>query len=142
MNISNDFEKCYVGEASEIVMESVQSVEKMTKIAGILSGDHKIISYGELRLECLLIETAEDKIIRNIMEKMKELDVNNMLQNTILVYADTYEDQKKTCSRLFIHRNTLNYRLDRIKELTGLNPRNGRNLMLLYIAVLRLQIEE
>ena len=139
MSISSDLAKCYVGESSEIALESVQSVEKVMKTAKILPDDQKIISYDGLRLECLLSETAEDKIIHNVMEIMKEQDVNNALQNTILIYADTNEDQKKTCSRLFIHRNTLNYRLDRIRELTGLNPRNGRNLILLYIAALRLR---
>ena len=80
-------------------------------------------------------------MIRDIMEKLTHNDANHTLQHTILVYADTNEDQKKTCSMLFIHRNTLNYRLDKIEELTGLNPRNGKNLILLYIAVIHLRLK-
>ena len=87
-------------------------------------------------------EISEDNVIQGIVEKLTEHDANHTLQNTIMVYADTNEDQKKACSMLFVHRNTLNYRLDKIEELTGLNPRNGKNLILLYIAALHLQMEE
>lgn len=140
MEISNDLERCFAGEMSNIALKSVQSVEKVMKMAEIMKNDQKVISYDDLRLECLLSEITEDNAIRNIMKKLMENDANHSLQNTILVYTDTNEDQKKTCSMLYIHRNTLNYRLDKIEELTGLNPRNGKNLILLYIAVLHLRI--
>ena len=35
--------------------------------------------------------------------------------------------------KLFIHRNTLKYRLDKIQELTGKNPRSFQDLFYLYV---------
>lgn len=141
MEISTDLQRCFIGEKSNIALKSVQSVEKVMKMAEATKNDQQIISYDDLRLECLLSEITEDNVIRDIMEKLTQNDANHTLQHTILVYADTNEDQKKTCSMLFIHRNTLNYRLDKIEELTGLNPRNGKNLILLYIAVIHLRLK-
>ena len=141
MEISTDLQRCFVGEKSNIALKSVQSVEKVMKMAEATKNDQQVISYDDLRLECLLSEITEDNVIRDIMEKLTQNDANHTLQHTILVYADTNEDQKKTCSMLFIHRNTLNYRLDKIEELTGLNPRNGKNLILLYIAVIHLRLK-
>lgn len=142
MGISKDLERCYVGEVSETAWESIRSVEAVMKTAKILSEERKVISYDDLRLECLLSGIAEDDVIRCIMDKLTAYDGNGSLQDTILIYAGTNEDQKKTCGRLYVHRNTLNYRLDRIEELTGFNPRNGRDLTMLYIAVLRLRTGE
>ena len=118
MEISTDLQRCFIGEKSNIALKSVQSVEKVMKMAEAMKNDQQVISYDDLRLECLLSEITRDNVIRDIMEKLTRNDANHTLQHTILVYADTNEDQKKTCSMLFIHRNTLNYRLDRIEELT------------------------
>ena len=142
MALSSDLEKCFVGETSKIALESVRSVDKVMKIAKAMKSSQQIISYDDLRVECLLSEISEDNVIQGIVEKLTEHDANHTLRNTIMVYADTNEDQKKACSMLFVHRNTLNYRLDKIEELTGLNPRNGKNLILLYIAALHLQMGE
>lgn len=37
---------------------------------------------------------------------------------------------------LFIHKNTLQYQLNKIKNLTGYDPRNYRDFSVLYIALL------
>ena len=39
------------------------------------------------------------------------------------------------CARLFLHKNTLQYRLDRIGRRTGFNPRRFRDAAVLYLAV-------
>jgi carbohydrate diacid regulator len=42
----------------------------------------------------------------------------------------------ETAARLLIHRNTLTYRLQKVRTLTGLNPRNLQDAVQLYIALL------
>jgi carbohydrate diacid regulator len=44
---------------------------------------------------------------------------------------------QNTAEVLHIHRNTLNYRLDRIKETTGLDPRRYDDLVVLYLSLIR-----
>ncbi len=40
-----------------------------------------------------------------------------------------------TANRLFIHKNTLQYKLDRIHKLCGYNPRKFRDANILYLAL-------
>ncbi|MFR2837269.1 MAG: helix-turn-helix domain-containing protein [[Clostridium] nexile] len=42
---------------------------------------------------------------------------------------------QSTCQKLFIHKNTLQNRLDRIYEKSGYNPRKFRDAALLYLAL-------
>nr|WP_238548661.1 helix-turn-helix domain-containing protein [Bacillus sp. SB47] len=41
----------------------------------------------------------------------------------------------ETSSRLFIHRNTLNYRLRKVEIATGCNPKRFDDLFKLYTAI-------
>ena len=51
------------------------------------------------------------------------------------VYFEQDLSLQKTCAALFIHKNTLQYRLNRIAEYCGLNPRSFRDAALLYLAL-------
>ncbi|HIU15255.1 MAG TPA: helix-turn-helix domain-containing protein, partial [Candidatus Ventricola intestinavium] len=42
----------------------------------------------------------------------------------------------KTASERFIHKNTVQYKLNRIAEMTGYNPRDWLNIPLFYLAIL------
>lgn len=46
------------------------------------------------------------------------------LIETLQVFIAENGDHNRTVQKLNIHRNTLNYRLNRIHTLTGKNPRN------------------
>ncbi|MFR4713912.1 MAG: helix-turn-helix domain-containing protein [Blautia wexlerae] len=39
-----------------------------------------------------------------------------------------------TCEKLFLHKNTLQYKLNHIYRKTGLNPRRFKDAVLLYLA--------
>ncbi len=52
------------------------------------------------------------------------------------------DDISAVCAELHIHRNTLNYRLNRLEELTSKNPRRGKDLLELYLTALRIKTGE
>ena len=56
-------------------------------------------------------------------------------EKLILGYIANNGSLNKTSEQLFIHKNTLQYRLNRIEQTTGLNPRNLEDLIKLYIAI-------
>ncbi len=47
----------------------------------------------------------------------------------LTAYAEENMNGVRAARRLFIHRNTLDYKLDEIQKATGLNPRNFRDLV-------------
>ena len=71
----------------------------------------------------------------DLAQLLDPLDRNPDLPLTLEVYLDLDLDRRKTASALHVHPNTLDYRLRRIVELTGLDPSTTRGLQLLGAAL-------
>jgi len=71
--------------------------------------------------------------------KLKAHDSNGLLRRTLVAWFSHNVQPSATARALFIHRNTLEYRLNRIAELTGLKLGSFDDRLLLYIA---LQLDE
>ncbi|MFW5405617.1 CdaR family transcriptional regulator [Pectobacterium carotovorum] len=73
------------------------------------------------------------------LSKLKAMDGNGLLRRTLGAWFRSNVQPGATAKALFIHRNTLEYRLNRISELTGLDLGNFDDRLLLYVA---LQLDE
>ena len=73
------------------------------------------------------------------LAKLKSMDNNGLLRRTLISWFSNNVQPSATAKALYIHRNTLEYRLNRISELTGLNLSNFDDRLLLYVA---LQLDE
>jgi carbohydrate diacid regulator len=67
-----------------------------------------------------------DKTVRKISEADQQL---------LKVYYDSGMSLKTASEALYIHKNTLQYRLDRIHRECGLDPRNVREASVLITAM-------
>jgi len=93
-----------------------------------------ILHYPEMTLELLISSLPAE--IRNSYRY--ELNVNfkgldNDMINTMRVFLDSNLRIGEAARRLFIHRNTLIYRLDKIYNLTGLDLRNFKDAIKMNI---------
>ena len=70
------------------------------------------------------------------------LDRNPDLPHTLEVYLSHDLDRRRTAAALHVHPNTLDYRLRRIVELTGLDPTTSRGLQLLGAALAARRLTE
>lgn len=68
------------------------------------------------------------------------LERNPDLLRTLEAYLQTDLDRRRTAAALHVHPNTLDYRLRRIVELTGLDPSSARGLQLLGAALAARQL--
>ena len=59
-----------------------------------------------------------------------------LILDIIKVYFSEDMSLIRTCDKLYLHKNTLQYKLNRIHKITGLNPRKFQDAVLLYLAVL------
>ena len=73
-----------------------------------------------------------DKTISKLTEKDLEL---------LETYFSHDMSLKATCEELYLHKNTLQYKLDKIHKITGYNPRNFKNAVVLYIGLKLLKLE-
>jgi DNA-binding PucR family transcriptional regulator len=93
-----------------------------------------------VRADALLPERALDgdasaraELIREIYEPLR--DGGTALLDTVMTYLELGNSLEATARMLFVHPNTVRYRLRRITELTGMAPNTGRGGFSLWVAV-------
>lgn len=104
------------------------------KIAvGSLFSNESLAVFDSLDLEILLGNIPED-IKRYFLEKtMSKLSEKE--QKLLKTYFATNMSLKETSEQLYLHKNTLQYQLDKIGENTGYNPRNFKDATVLYVGL-------
>lgn len=70
------------------------------------------------------------RILKDLSEKEK-----NDIKHIVDVYIAANGSINQASEKLFIHKNTMQYRLNKIQTLTGYNPRELKDLIKLYIAL-------
>lgn len=102
-----------------------QAVEAIT-VGKKLSGSGKIYSYEDLSLGITVNSLPRDYKHRYIQHFEEQKNLSNLLDDTLRETLEKLFDSSfnisETARLLFIHRNTLLYRLEKINKITGLNP--------------------
>ncbi len=75
----------------------------------------------------------QDNFVRRLLMKLL---AEEYLLETVEVFFDRNMSLTQTSKQLNIHRNTLLYRLDKIKKVTGLDPRKFNDAMELKVALI------
>lgn len=93
-----------------------------------------VLHYPEMALE-LLISSLPAEIRQNYKDEMSVNfnDLDGDTVNTVRVFLDCDLHIAETARRLYIHRNTLIYRLDKIQSITGLDLRNFKDAIKMSI---------
>jgi DNA-binding PucR family transcriptional regulator len=78
-------------------------------------------------------EGARAALIREVYEPL--LSGGTALLDTVMTYLEQGNSLEATARLLFVHPNTVRYRLRRVAELTGIVPGDGRGGFALWTAV-------
>nr|WP_298769851.1 sugar diacid recognition domain-containing protein [uncultured Shewanella sp.] len=113
---------------------------KETLLIGIKTNptSHKYV-FEHYTLQVLLSDLKhhwQGKELLRPYEKLVQYDKNQKLIKTLYVYLSHFGDQQACANALFIHRNTLRYRLEKIEEITGISVKSLEGVCLLYISQL------
>ena len=98
----------------------------------------RIYYYHDLQLPVLLNQLKDDwqnDELQLITQKLIANDKHGNLQKTVQAWFQHNMQLNATAQALFIHRNTLEYRLDKVASITGLNLGRFDDKVLLYIAM-------
>lgn len=122
---------------SKSFKEATQALDVGTKLEG--AGD--IYHVGNLGVGKLLAEIKRESQ-KEFMEKTiystknnKEKKINETLLETLKAFFDNNLSILKTAKVIYVHRNTLLYRLRRVKEITGLDPKKFDDAVQLRMAL-------
>lgn len=122
---------------SKSFKEATQALDVGTKLEG--AGD--IYHVDNLGVGKLLAEIKRESQ-KEFMEKTiystknnKEKKINETLLETLKAFFDNNLSILKTAKVIYVHRNTLLYRLRRVKEITGLDPKKFDDAVQLRMAL-------
>lgn len=96
--------------------------------------NHEILTYFDtLSLE-LILESIDEDIKNQYVDKvLKDLDEDE--RELLRSFYRNDMSLKSTSEELFIHKNTLQYRLEKIYQKTGFNPRSFNEAVVFYLAL-------
>lgn len=95
-----------------------------------------IVYYDDLDID-ILLDNIPENTKKEYSEKIfKNLDIGDI--DILKTYFNNSCSLKKTSEDLFIHKNTLQYSLNKIYDKSGFNPRNFEDSIILYLALILL----
>ncbi len=109
------------------------------KIGVVFYADEKAYSYQRLGIARLIYQLPEDlceMFLREVLGENRELDLDEETMHTIRTLFENNLNISETARQLYIHRNTLVYRLERIEKRLGLDIRTFEDAMLFRIAMM------
>lgn len=121
-------EKCIIGmsgaarELKELHVAYKQA-EKAFQIARKLKWNDVLVPYESLGVLRVFMQIENQEVLKGYVNEILgsilayDRDKSSNMLDTLRVYADSNFNSQKTAQRLFIHINTLKYRLERIRGI-------------------------
>jgi DNA-binding PucR family transcriptional regulator len=92
--------------------------------------------YALERWALSLDSAGAESVRRSLRAVIPDINLTREQTETLDAFFTFHLNISETARYLFLHRNTLLYRLDKLKEQTGLDPRQLADAMLLRLALL------
>lgn len=102
---------------------------------------NQFVEFSSLGIYRLLYDLEDQPAVRRftdeIMRPLADYDAQNRgsLVKTVEAYFDHHGNISQTAESLFVHRNTLLYRMERIQELTGLQLDQANMRLALHLSL-------
>jgi carbohydrate diacid regulator len=136
--------KVYVGMGT--VVKNIKDLAKAFKeaqialeVGKVFGSERYIISYNNLgigRLIYQLPRTMCELFLTEVFEKKTIDELGNEMLFTIQKFFENNLNVSETSRQLYVHRNTLVYRLDKIQRLTGLDLRIFDHAIVFKVAMM------
>lgn len=123
-----------VGLAEPIIADSINQARRALTIGRKLESGKNIYLYKDLYFISMLANFTGDHKLKELISKLKLDGKQADLLDTLAAYVYNNGETNTTSEALHIHRNTLSYRLEKIQEISGKNPRNLIELFELFTA--------
>lgn len=126
-------------ESLHELARSFKEAQAALKIGSIFEVDKSIISYDNLGLGRLIYQIPENLCKLFLKEVFKMGSIEALDSEYLLTIQKFFENNlnvSETSRQMFVHRNTLVYRLDKIQKVTGLDLTKFDDAIILKFAML------
>ncbi len=127
-----------VGELKEL-SRSYKEARMALDVSKIFFEDHRVIAYNQLGIGRLIYQLPIPLcriFIREVFQDHGPEELDEETLTTIDKFFENNLNVSETARQLFIHRNTLVYRLDKLQKSSGLDIRNFDDAITFRIALM------
>ncbi len=118
---------------------SFKEAQTALEVGKVFDNDKNIISYDNLGIARLIYQLPTTLCETYLKEVFKLGAIESLDQETLFTIQRFFENNlnvSETSRKLFVHRNTLVYRLEKIKKITGLDLREFDHAIVFKIALM------
>ena len=134
----------YVGIGTGVVgikdlARSFKEAQVALEVGKVFDTDESIVSYDNLGIARLIYQLPTTLCETFLKEVFKQGSIDSLDHETLFTIHRFFENNlnvSETSRKLFVHRNTLVYRLEKIKKLTGLDLREFDHAIVFKIALM------
>ncbi|MCL1834567.1 MAG: helix-turn-helix domain-containing protein [Oscillospiraceae bacterium] len=122
-------------ELADRYKEALVSIE----VGRVFDADKAIISYESLGIGRLIYQLPTTLCEMFLLEVFKKNPIEALDHETLFTIDKFFENSlnvSETSRKLFVHRNTLVYRLEKIKKITGLDLREFDHAIIFKVALM------
>ncbi len=121
------------------VARSFKESQIAVEIGQVFNEDVSIMSFENLGIGRLIYQLPTTLCEMFLSEVFKKGSIESLDEETLFTIQKFFENNlnvSETSRKLFVHRNTLVYRLEKIKKITGLDLREFDNAIVLKVALM------
>ncbi len=118
---------------------SYKEAQIALEVGKVFDTDKIIVSYENLGIARLIYQLPTTLCEAFLQEVFKTGSIESLDQETLFTIQKFFENNlnvSETSRKLFVHRNTLVYRLEKIKKLTGLELREFDHAIIFKVALM------
>lgn len=118
---------------------SFKEAQMALEVGKVFDTDKSIVSYDNLGIARLIYHLPTTLCDTFLHEVFKRGSIESLDHETLFTIQKFFENNlnvSETSRKLFVHRNTLVYRLEKIKKLTGLDLREFDHAIIFKIALM------
>ena len=118
---------------------SFKEAQVALEVGKVFDNERKIVSYDNLGIARLVYQLPTTLCEMFLKEVFKKGSIDSLDQETLFTIQKFFENNlnvSETSIKLFVHRNTLVYRLEKIKKLTGLDLREFEDAIVFKVALM------
>ena len=128
-----------VVEGIKDLARSFKEAQVALEVGKVFDTEKAIVSYDNLCIARLIYQLPTTLCDMFLNEVFKKGSIDSLDQETLFTIQRFFENNlnvSETSRKLFVHRNTLVYRLEKIKRLTGLDLREFDDAIVFKVALM------
>ena len=141
---SEYYTHCVVGIGTTVtgikdLARSFKEAQVAIEVGKVFDTEKTIVNYDNLGIARLVYQLPTTLCEMFLREIFKKGSIEALDQETLFTIQKFFENNlnvSETSRRLFVHRNTLVYRLEKIKKLTGLDLREFEDAIVFKVALM------